>query len=332
MMKRNILLKAARLQLFADGGDGGAGVGSAAGAQTGTEGTGAAIQPETAKSRKSGKKGDLSNVIYGKQDAVTGAEDSGTGSAAGSKADVTTTSNTLEDRRKAFEDLIGGEYKDEFTQRTQEIINRRFKETKNLESQLNTQKPIIDMLLQKYKIADGDLGKLTQAIEGDDTYWEEAAEQAGLTVEQYKTYQKLERENQELREAQRKAQGQQQMDNQLNAWYKEAEQVKAMYPGFDFKTECQNREFLGLLKAGIPVQKAYETMHLDELVTGAASVAARQAEQRTVSNIRNRASRPSENGASSQSAAVIKSDVSKLTKEDRAEIVRRAARGETIGF
>lgn len=322
MIKRKVLLRAARLQLFADGGDG-AGVGT--GDTGATEGS-AALQPES-KTRTSGKKkGELSNVVYGVQDAPDDSQ------AAAGKADVTTTSNTLEDRRKSFEDLIGGEYKEEFTQRTQEIINRRFKETKNLEAQLNTQKPIMDMLMQKYNINDGDASKLLKAIETDDKYWEEAAEEAGMTVEQYRTYQKMARENEELRQAQRAAQGQQQMENQLQAWYREAEQVKASYPDFDFRAECQNRQFLDLLKAGIPVQKAYETIHLDELVNGAAMVSARQAEQRTVANIQRRASRPSENGTSSQGGATIKSDVSKLTRADRAEIARRVARGETIKF
>ena len=327
MSKKNILLRAARLQLFADASAGvGAGVGAEVGVSTGTEGTTATQQAET----KRGKKGGLSNVVYGIQESDT--NEGNISSDAGSKADVTTTSNTLEDRRKAFEDLIGGEYKQEFTDRTQEIINRRFKETKSLEQRLSTQQPIMDMLFQKYGIDDGDATKLQKAIETDDKYWEEAAEEAGMTVEQYRAYQKLERENKELRKAQRAAEGQRQMNEQLNEWYREAEQVKALYPDFDFRNECQNREFIGLLKAGIPVQKAYETMHLNELVTGAASIAAQQAEQRTVSNIQRRASRPSENGTSSQGGATIKSDVTKLTKADRADIARRVERGELIKF
>lgn len=321
MFSKNIILRAARLQMFSDGG---------ASAAPGTEGSATQTQVENTPSgsdhRASGrKKGDLSDVVYGKQD-------SGTGSVAESKADVTTTSNTLENRRAAFEELIGGEYKEEFTQRTQEIINRRFKETKNLEARLNEQKPILDMLMSRYKIADGDITKLTQAIETDDAYWEEAAEERGLTVEQYRAVQKLERENEELRAMQRRAQGEQRMNSQLNEWYRQAEALKQIYPTFDFRAECQNRDFMGLLQAGIPVQQAYETMHLSELITGAASVAAQQAEQRTVSQIKNRASRPAENGTSSKSTATIKSDVSSLTKEDRAEIARRVARGETIKF
>ena len=42
--------------------------------------------------------------------------------------------------------------------------------------------------------------------------------------------------------------------------------------------------------------------------------------------------RPQENGMSSKSAAVVKSDVSQLTTADRQEIIRRVQRGEKIRF
>lgn len=333
MIRNRLLLNAVRLQMFADGG-GGDGGSATASTDTGTATTQAENKSGLAN-RTSGRrnKGELTNVIYGKTEEPAGSEEVNNNNldAEGKhEPDVTTSSNTLEERKKAFEDLINGEYKDLFTERTQAIIDRRFRETKNLESQVNEAKPILDILMSKYKIADGDISKLAKAIETDDTYWEEAAEEAGLSVEQYRLVQQLERENAELRRMQRQAEGQRNMDNQLNEWYRQGEELKKIYPEFDFKKECQNKEFLGLLKANIPVKHAYETLHLSELITGAASVAAQQAEQRTVSNIRSRASRPAENGTSSRSTATIKSDVSSFTRADREEIARRVARGERI--
>ena len=308
------------LQLFAEGGDG-----AGAAPISGAEG----IQAEKSGSshRNRGNKSELADVVYGIQDT-----EADTGSVAKSKPDVTTTSNTLEDKKAAFKELIDGEYKEEFTEMFQQRFDRRFKDYKNLEAQVNQVQPIIDMLMQKYKITDGDIEALSKAIDTDDTYWEEAAEEAGLTVEQYKAVQKLERENAEFRRAAQQAEGQKQMEAQVSDWYKQAEAVKQIYPDFDLKVESQNRDFLGLLKAGIPVQQAYETMHLSELVSGAARVAAQQAEQNVVAGIKSKASRPSENGTSSQSSATIKSDVSSLTRADREEIARRVARGETIKF
>ena len=67
-------------------------------------------------------------------------------------------------------------------------------------------------------------------------------------------------------------------------------------------------------------------------MNGAAQTAAINAEKNTVAKIKNKSSRPAENGTSSSSSAIVKSDVSNLTKADRAEIARRAAKGEIISF
>ena len=314
--------------------DGGASTGAVGGEGTASasEGTSATTQAETTRkngsSHRSSKAGEFSNVVYGKQEAHTA-----TDSAAESRnADVSTTSDTLEAKRAAFEDLISGEYKDMFTERTQSIIDRRFKETKTMEAQLNSQKPVIEALMNKYKITDGDISKLTKAIDDDDAYWAEDAEEAGLTVEQYKQVQKLKRENEQMRQMQAAQQSQAQANAQINVWLNQAKEVKAIYPNFDFKQEVANPEFVKMLRTGVPVQRAYEVMHIDEMVNGAAMSAAQKAEKNTVAKLRNKSARPSENGTSSSSSAIIKNDVSSLTKADRAEIARRVARGEMISF
>lgn len=334
-MQKDKLLKI-DLQLFADGG--------AAGAPTSGEGaaTSESALPKAETSRpgssRRGKTGALSNVVYGKQedapqtDATSPVAEGTNAEGNGNKSGVSTTSDTLEARRAAFQDMIDGEYKDIFTERTQEIINRRFKETKGMETELAAQKPIMDILMQKYKITDGDQKKLLSAIENDNQYWEAAADEAGLTVDQYKAMQKLQRENEELRKAQERQQGQQAAEQQLAKWTQEAESLKSLYPGFDFRAELRNREFTGLLRSGLPVQKAYELIHMDEIKEAAARSAAQTTGAQMQARIKAKASRPSENGTSSQSAAVIKSDVSNLSRADRAEIARRAQRGEKIVF
>ena len=336
-MSKTRILRAARLQMFNEGG---------AAAATGTDGASAEssaqveerqpikYEPKNKRGKNSGNKADLSTVVYGKQAAAEPApEDSGnTDPLAKDRKEVTTTSNTLEAKKAAFEELINGEYKDLYTEKFQEAFNRRFKEAKNNEARLGEIKPVLDMLNQRYGIADGDIKKLTEAIETDDKYWEEAAEEAGLTVEQYKRMQKLEREHADMLKARRQQEAMQAADRQASAWQREADAVRQQYPQFDLAAEMQNDQFRKLLLSGIPVKHAYETMHLDELVSGAAIRAAQQAEERTVSKVKSRASRPAENGTSSQSTPIVKSDVSKLTAKDRAEIARRVARGERIEF
>nr|DAT70571.1 MAG TPA: hypothetical protein [Caudoviricetes sp.] len=334
-MKHSDILLDVSLRLF--DGEGGAAA-PAAGEGAADDGNKGGFQASPAPTRR-GKSGGFQNVLFGKQgDEPTaagdepGPEGKAQPSAAGKgkEGDVVTTSNTLEDRRKAFQELVNGEYKDIYTEETQRIIDRRFREARNLEERAAKQQPVIDMLMQRYKIADGDLGKLAAAVENDNAYWSEAAEEAGMSVEQYKQFQRLKRENDALLRAQRMRQNQQAAQQQLQKWYSEGEQVKAVYPDFDLGTESKNPQFISMLKAGVPVQHAYEVIHMDEIKAGVAQSTARQTEKQVVDGIRAKGNRPAENGTSSQSAFTVKDDPHKWTKQDRAEVARRVARGETI--
>lgn len=318
------------LDLF-DGAAGAAASGAGEGAGSGTQGE---TQQTSPAATRRGSSGEYSNVKFGKQDqpAAAGGQQANPPDAGeeSKKQGVETTSDTLEDKRKAFRALVDGEYKDQYTEDTQRIIDRRFRETKNLETQLSQQKPILDMLMQRYKIADGDLAKLTQAIENDNAYWSQAAEEAGMSVEQYKQFQKLQRENAQLLQAQRRSQSQQAAQQQLQKWYQEAEAMKADYPDFDLGRESQDPQFLSMLRSGVPVKLAYEVMHMDEIKSTVAQTTAQKTEKQVVEGIRAKGARPAENGTSSQSGFFVKDDPAKWTKKDRAEIVRRVQRGEQI--
>lgn len=328
-MKFNDILHVT-LDLF-DGAAGAAASGAGEGAGSGTQGE---TQQTSPAATRRGSSGEYSNVKFGKQDqpAAAGGQQANPPDAGEESKNqgVETTSDTLEDKRKAFRALVDGEYKDQYTEDTQRIIDRRFRETKNLETQLSQQKPILDMLMQRYKIADGDLGKLTQAIENDNAYWSQAAEEAGMSVEQYKQFQKLQRENAQLLQAQRRSQSQQAAQQQLQKWYQEAEAMKADYPDFDLGRESQDPQFLSMLRSGVPVKLAYEVKHMDEIKSTVAQTTAQQTEKQVVEGIRAKGARPAENGTSSQSGFVVKDDPAKWTKKDRAEIVRRVQRGEQI--
>lgn len=354
MSKKHLL--GIRLDLF-DGGaaaGGAAGAGAAAPGDSGASGAQGDTKAAPAPTRR-GKSGEFQNVIFGKQakpatageggnpegqqpssdagsDKVNAAAGGKEGPLGGNNAGVATTSDTLEARRKAFQDLVNGEYKDIYTEETQRIIDRRFRETRNLEQQVGQYQPVIDMLMQRYKIGDGSMDKLSQAIENDDAYWSEAAEEAGMSVEQYKQFQKLQRENETLLRQQRQRQNDQRAQQQLQRWYGEAEQLKSLYPSFDLNAEVKNPQFISMLRAGVPVQHAYEVVHMAEIKAGVAAMQAKATEKQVVDGIRAKGSRPQENGTAAQSAFTVRDDVSKLSKQERAEIARRVARGEHIQF
>ena len=316
------------LQLFNDGGAVGA-----EGSATATEDA-PKVESKPSGSNRRSKSGEFDNVVFGKQegttsDGATSLDTEGNPTGAG-KTDVSTTSNTLEERRKAYNDLINGEYKDLDQERFQQVFDRRFKQVKGMETELASQKPIIDKLMARYNAKN--MTELDKALTEDTEYWESVAEQHGMTVEQYHAMQKLEQENAELKAIRQRQIGQEQFQQQIDSWYKEADKVKELYPSFDFKKEAQNPEFLNLLRHGNSVEHAYKVLHFDELTQNAARVAAQTADAQAQARIKSKASRPSENGTSSQSAAIVRNDVSSLTRAERAEIARRVQRGEKIIF
>lgn len=333
MLKNTLKLLEIDLHLF-DGATGGEGA-SAEGA-TSAEATESA--PKAAKSSghsRRSKSGEFDNVIFGKQ--ADASADEATHSAAGSDAtgagkDVETTSNTREERMKAFDSFME-QNKDLYSERFQTDFNKRFgSEIKGNRDALAAQKPIIDMLMQRYGVADGDMAKLQTALEEDRSYWEQAADEAGLTVEQYHRMNQIERENAELKKMRQQQVDYQRAQQQMNAWHAESEQVKQLYPMFNFRLESQNKAFTDLLKAGIGVQKAFELVHMDDIKNATARAAAQTASEQMTAKIKSKAARPTENGTSAQGAAIVKSDVHNLTRKERAEIARRVSRGELISF
>ena len=232
------------------------------------------------------------------------------------------------DRKAEFEKMIQGDYKDIFGERTQEIINKRFKETKQLEKFTSEVSPVVELLARKYGIDANDPAALRAAIEADDAYWEELAESEGLTVEQYKMKQRLEMENAQLKQMQEKVNQEKRTGEIYAEWQKEAEGLKGTYPEFDLQAECQNKQFVDLLARQIDMKTAYEVVHMNDIKQSVA----KQAQTRVADTIRATGSRPSENGASAQSGVLVKNNVGQLTKEDRAAIAQRVARGENIKF
>ena len=239
-----------------------------------------------------------------------------------------------EARKAEFEKLIKGEYRDVFGERVQYLINERFRETKNLEKQIDGFKPLIDILGKKYGISDGNAAKLAKAIEEDDSLWEQEAMTEGLTVEQYKYQKRIEAENEmfhKQREAEEQRKGAQET---YNKWLEQANEIKAQYPEFNLDTEIRHpqtgQQFLQVLQATGSVRMAYQAVNFDKILPMATQEAARRSQEETVNNIQARRSRPAESGASTSAGVIVKNDPSKWTDADMDEVIRRVSMGETI--
>lgn len=245
----------------------------------------------------------------------------------------TTQEVTPEEREAKFHDMINGEYRDLYSKEVQQIISKRIKDSKAMEQQLSDQQAVIDRMAQKYGITDGNMQALGEAIDNDYALWEDAADQAGMSVEQYTKFQALQRQNADLirqEQARVKQMQDQQMQRKLMG---EAQQLKSQYPSFDLPTELANPAFAQMIKNGISLDHAYKVIHFDDLQLQTAKAVAGQTEKAVTENIRANGTRPMENGSrSGYGASETKIDVHKLTKQGRQELIERARRGELITF
>lgn len=299
------MIKLIYLQLFAEG--------SAGAGATGSESSGAGSEGSE----------DLSTVVYGKP----------SGDNADPKGKAANAKESPEQREARFQELIKGEFKDIYAKRTQAIIDDRFKKYKGVEEKLNKVNPIMQVLADKYGSDADDIDGLLKAVEEDESFYQKAAIDAGLTVKQYKEIQTLKRQNEALQKQQEAKAEQENTERIFNEWITQGRDFSEKYGiELDLNTEIQNPEFARLLGAGVDVEGAYKAIHFDDMVGGAMAHTAEKVKEGIVNSINGRAARPSEGAAETSNGATFKTDVNALTKADREEIERRAARGEIITF
>lgn len=234
--------------------------------------------------------------------------------------------------KATFEDLIKGEYKEDYDKAVQKIVRQRFSRAKADEEKLNKVAPILQALASKYGTDAEDIDSIAKYIEEDDELYEEAALKAGLTVDQYKRFSRMEAENQRL-QAERQLNEQRRIaQQQYDLWLEQSEKVKAEFPDFDLNTYLSDERFQSLLRNGVGLREAYIALDADRILPGAMAYTAQQVAKKTAASIAQRGLRPMEGALSGQASSKAKTDVSKMTNAEIAEYVRRASRGERIAL
>ena len=322
------------LQLFAEG-DGAGAADSAApaaeekAASAPTQGKGREAAPTQGKGREAAA-AEVDEMLSpaeepdAEEDAAEGEEQDGA-------ADKSSTDP--EAHRKAFGELMRGEYNREFGEMIVQATQKAY------DSILNEQGPvgrILNALGQKYGTAPGDYEALAAAVEGgvvkDDAYYEDMAMKKGISVQLAKEMDALESENAKHRAAEQQRAEAAKMEAIQQEWDAAAERIRAEDPGFDIKTALADPDFAQMLKLGVKMEDAYKARYFDDIMARRTTQTAKTVEKGVEARIRQRGARPSENGTNPGGAAVLKTDVSKLTPAQCEELERRAMRGQIITF
>lgn len=315
-MKHYSIIPMRSLQIFAEGGNA---AGGAAGDGGTAQGTG--VTAPAAGVRKGVKSNPLADVKYGIQPQESAPA-----------AGVQQTTETKPDRNAEFEKLIKGEYKDLYDARMQDTVQRRLRGQKETVDKYEALSPALAMLARRYGVDASDAQALSKAIEDDNSFYEEEASKSGMDVEHYKKFEQMRRQNEFYRSQMESQNQKEHAAKQYATWMQQAQEAQQIYPRLNLEAEVKNPQFMRLLSSGVDVGSAYLVIHRDEIIPAAMQYTAQAVEQKLANKIAAGGSRPTENGMKAQGAAVVKSDVSTLTKMDRAEINRRVARGEKISF
>jgi len=235
------------------------------------------------------------------------------------------TQETTPDKGKQFAELIKGEYKDQYTEATQKLINRRFRDT---DAKIQAMQPIVDLMAKRYGVENGDLARVTQMLENDNAFWDSVGELEGKTGEQKLSEIKKDIVIDRLTKQQQSQQRQYLARMQYEQWEKEAKTMQQSYPDFDLDMALENDVFALMLKNRYPMEQAYKAAFADLI----AAQAAASREKAVTDNIKARGSRPTEAGANATPAFTVKDDVSKLSGKEVLDSFNRILAGERITF
>lgn len=353
--------KMVNLQLFAEGcGDGGAAAAAASAADAAQEVQEPALRPaEERLARRSGvlkrSSREEGSPSQSAQSAASSPEGGALGSEEKSELDEEAAENqnevegkdgeekgegktkSPEERRKAFGELLRGEYAD----LTEELMQNAVTEAARRLEASPAMKGLMQALQEKYGTDANDLVALTEAVRNgavkDDAYYEKLAMEKGVSTRTARELDKLESQNKHLTEQQQMIQ---QMERQrvqqariaeLQAgWDREAEQLKAQYPDFNMAEVLANPEVEKMMRSGVSMTNAYRSAYFDHILKQQQAATARQVEQGVVNRLQQRNARPGENGTRPGGAVQTKIDVSHMSRKEMEEMEKRAMRGEVI--
>lgn len=242
-----------------------------------------------------------------------------------------------EERRKAFGELLRGEYAD----LTEELMQNAVTEAARRLEASPAMKGLMQALQEKYGTDANDLVALTEAVRNgavkDDAYYEKLAMEKGVSTRTARELDKLESQNKHLTEQQQMIQqmerqrAQQARIAELQAgWDREAEQLKAQYPDFNMAEVLANPEVEKMMRSGVSMTNAYRSAYFDHILKQQQAATARQVEQGVVNRMQQRNARPGENGTSPGGAVQTKIDVSHMSRKEMEEMEKRVMRGEVI--
>lgn len=240
-----------------------------------------------------------------------------------------------ETSKPSFEELIKGEYKEDYNKKMESVVKNRLKNSKDLQKKLDSYNPLMEALASRYGLeATASPEEFVNAIYDDDRLYEDESLEKGIPVPELKRMKRMEMENETMRRQLEQEALQKENEQHMMKLFQEAEEVKEFYPDFDFDYESfdspTKEQFITMVNAGVSMKNAYEVLH-PEIQVQMMKVVADKTAEKVANSVKANKSRPvmaDNNGGNGSPVGV---DINSMSKEQLDAYIARSAR-ERITF
>lgn len=313
-----IFKKLFNLQLFADGGDGGASAAAPAGdgagvaASTGAENASAAdsqrlrdlgvpekyVQRQEARNKKRG----IAAAASAQQQPAE--QPPAAEPPTEEQTEPPAAEQPAAPKRMTWDEIKADpEYQAAYQSEMQKAVTGRLKSSKAAEESLNKVKPALEVLAGYYKMDASDLSKLdidalVKSVIEDRTYYEDRSVAEGRSVDEIMREAAQARRNNALQE--------ETMRRHFVSLREQEATLKKTIPGFDLNVEMQNPAFARMTAPGsmLSLEQAYNAIHHKEIVAAAKERATQEAREALSKSVQAGRTRPQEAGQSAAPAPV----------------------------
>ena len=230
---------------------------------------------------------------------------------------ATTGAKSIDER---WEELKKGEFAEAYGRDVQKAVQDRFKNQEDNSAQLKALEPMMKVLMDRAGV--DNVQDLINYVMDDDSLYEEAASEAGMTIPAYRQFMQMKQERDEAQQREQENIQTQMLQQHFAKLSQQAEEFKKQLPGFDLMKELhENPKFLQLTspEVGLSVQDAFFALHRDEMMPQAMMAGMERAKQQMGQTIQAQRKRPVEGAmkGKGQTAADFNVDPRGLTRSER---------------
>lgn len=304
------------LQLFSEGGDGGA----ASVGDGGAEGSQGVVSQSPADEIK-GLPEHVRKKVYGERKAPATTE-AGKVEESPATPDPQESAPVVEQKKPTLEELINSDddYKEEHRLSVKKAVDDRWKKYHGIEDQLKSANEALEFVAFKYNLDPASktfAADLKAAMEADDSFVQDYADKHDMPTEEARRVMQMQRKMERLERAELRAKQEAETRASIQRLVDAGKKTKVQFPEFDLDREMSDPKFVRLVQAtNGNTTAAYIACHSNDVLARAKQAASESATNAVVASVKSNTARPVENGISSSATAVSKMDISDMTLTD----------------